>query len=358
MEIDLNIEDYELYEKYPLELVGVVILQKITDIFKYRTVWKFVAHEEKMDNLRSKNFGMDVEPISKIPDKTKYNKYMLDITDYEIDSQRETYYLTIPYFFVNPNEKLISQLQNYIKNIEKIYNETLKEVQFVLRINLITGMKNPIDFDYECVYDSSDESTVKYYEKRTSSRKLSLKMSSIRHELEKRLPTLSRNGSPKEISCKMNDKNWKLFRKNIDVENLCCIDITDTYISSGLQQYYEDDEDLVVGKMKIDNQQFEFDYTERSYSNRDYISYFISNEKSSNYVIAWNDSNMYLIYNPSDKIHTLKLEDDEASAFHCEIMFVDLGETIECYERLDNYNAASECDVTLIELDKYKMTFD
>lgn len=362
MELVLNVEEYTLYEKRSLETISRRFVEELVKVFNE-------LDEASMWDIPLK---CDCDENTMRINSERYLVRKCDATNHKELDEVE---IDIPHFYPNSEKALYPQLQHYIKEVvEKAINNAVKRLNATVKINLIHKLKNFVDFDGSSVCDSDDDKP------RLSSRTLSLKMVDARNALKERLKERLKDGGgkPNKNVLSLHSHAMRMFSWRFNINDLWCVDLTDTTIGDNLMYYYRDIEepeehfDKVVlwnggtfycdttysFKLPIDDEEKEHD---------DVVFYFIDEELSINCAILWCDEEneqgigdkIYLLYNPANKIHTLKYEDDTASAIHTELMFIDGNgdeNVVECYERADGYNASPEENVvSSFNLDKCKI---
>lgn len=387
MELVLNVEEYTLYEKGSLETISLRIVKELVrtlnesdvgdgndDLYRWVIRWSERDFDENAIRVNSENY--DVEKGELYPEPRGW-KAVEKVKIYNI-----------PHFYPDSEKALYPQLQHYIKEVmEKAINNALKHLNATVKINLIHKLKNFVDLDSSYVYRSgSDEDEPPMgcgrRDDRLSSRTLSLKMVDARNELRKKLMEKLRNGNggkPSKNVLSIHARTKMTFSWRFNVDDIWCVELTDTTIGNNLMYYYRDIEEPDEHFEKVVLWNGGTFYCDTTYSFRfhtndeeeeqrdDVVFYFLDEESSIGCAILWCDETneqgisdkIYLLYNPTNKIHTLKYEDDTCSAIHTELMFIDEGygsKVIECYERVDGYNASpEENEVSSFELDKCKI---
>lgn len=384
MEFNILIDEHELYEKYPIELVAKNVFDQMEELFQHLDYKFTVSYPDKWNDELSDTIALYFNLWEKInPHEYVESLHIYSSTQPDRKQWSLVHYVYIPLFIFDSHQAIpiINQITQYLHTVEQILNETMRkyvmnhDLPITIHINILPKLKNTIDFYRNNLRPDAyvDE------DNDTSSEGLSYKMSNYRNLLNEKLKTSSQYIHPEDINhqssqqfetitMRVSGATLKRMRECVDVNNLYCIkmnhpdvEFLDTDIPWHIEQEIEiskDVEECIPNIKKCYMNDLE--YSCLFIDDKDEIlSFFIGNKLQkaavpivSKYEEKKNDGKYvrfpcYVLYNPSDEIQTFKIENDCCSTYILELMFADNGKDVfECYFRTDRVCCGPEpgCD--------------
>lgn len=360
-ECNIVINEYELYEKYPLKLIAKHVFEELKELFEPLD-YKFTVSVSDVSECMQILFEMwqSRDKSVKISDFDIY-KQPNSNTFMWVCSKR------IPLFMPNSDQAipLVEQLKNYFKNIENILNDAIKPIS--IRVNVVQATKNIIDF-YRVNLRCGDRSDDDNYD---SSEALSLKMSNYRRQLNERLQNShgEMHATSETVALRVSPSTYKRMCKCVNVNELYCLKLmhqTDDDIPYWFECEVEGAKDIEeyamnVKKCTVNGIEYDCLFID---DNDDIFSYFIGNARQkeavpcvSKYIHSnYTHRPMYVLYNVSNEVQTFKIENDNASTYIVELMFADNGSDVfECYYRTDKVCCGPDPACDKLNVTRYKV---
>ena len=267
MDIYLHIDEQEFYQNI------LKIYEDINELLENRGYVLFVD-ERKLERV--------------VLGLYKYNE-----SDDEIISLIDT--IEAPLFNLQLDIPQFEQLQKHVNKVEEVLNKMFKKYDIECHIDIIHYTLNDIDFFKRELHENS-----KY---------VSRSMSEARLDMENRLKSVDE----KSEKIERNIHAFNIYKdcvKDIDTSNAYCFEIDNRVIRDYLRNHG-------------------FNNFVNNLNKREFISYYIGEEKMNKAVIIIENKTVYLVYNPSDRVQTFLFTDDLASTAIVEYMFGDNGQMVK-----------------------------
>ena len=379
-EFNILIEEHELYEKHPLELVAMNVFDQMEE------------------PLRALDYKFEVQEDFKIAGELSIDFYLCAINKENEESDdcakwNNICCVIIPLFVFDTHQAtpLINQITQYLHKVEQKFNKSIREhIQYgapsiTIHIEVLPKTKNNIDF-YECCLRRSSDDEEEEKDEFVSSKKLSYKMSNYRYQLNEKLKSSAQYIHPEDIirndsqqletiTMRVSSDVLSKMKEGVDVNNLYCIKMTHPdnredidvpwHIEEAVEEHKDIEECAQYMKTCYVNDVKYVSFFVNGDDEYSIFSYFVGNklQKASGPIVSKSvgmDAKAffpcYILYNPSDEVQTFKIEDDGASVYIVEVMFADNGKDVfECYFRTDKECCGPDPDCEELKVERCRV---